>query len=287
MSDLCLNYNLKEIENMTNILYHVFRVHNDKVYAIHGWGKKIIGYGIKQTSFDNFNSKQHPINERKFRIHRQTLLDNRLIEVFDKSKRVKGGPYYSITPLGLLFLLTKIKKYEKNMITDIFKVLDFTRLRNQKMRFDVKLWKYFTPIQINKAMKQLTHQTEFTRSNDKFGLSLDLYLFSSMNRIRIFQSKYDSKIITLEKALWKQYEEEKDSGEIVNVDKKEFYWQVSFYFTLSLCYYLFKNLKSKAVIQKTPLPFREFVDMIYQMIHDELSGDSINISHEIILASVS
>lgn len=265
MSDLRLKSNLKKDESFAYILYHLFRVFGDKNYAVHGWGNKIVGYGIKQAVFEKFKKEKYPVNERIFRERKKELLDRRFIEIFYKSNRVKVRPYYEITPLGLFYMLSKLEIYEKNTITDIFKVLDLERAKDKKMMFDSKLWEHFTTDQIHKALKQLTHFSDFTLGLNETGFSLDLFLFASKNRIRVYQARINSEQIQLEKAIWTDLD--KDSAFI---DKEQFYWQISFYVSMLLCYYLFKNIQSPEVIQKTPYPFRNFIGAISHTIETEL-----------------
>ena len=278
MSELCLNYTLKEIENMTNILYHLFRAHNDKTYAIHGWGEKILGYGIKQTSFENFKLKQHPINERKFRMHRQTLLDNRFIEIFGKSKRVKGGPYYSITPLGLFYMMSKMDGYGKNIMTDIFKILDFhTPKKLVWDYFESKLWNDFTIKEIDKAVKQLTTNSEFIFKSDETLFSLDILLLNSNNKLRVFQARLNLKQIQMEKLGSMDLKKSKFKDH-----SKGFYFGISNYISMLLCYYLFQNIKNQKRFRKMHPSFQNKVDWIWSIIEMELKKDLEKINSDVI-----
>jgi len=268
MSNIRTKSYLKKDESFANILYHLFRAFGDKDHAVHGWGQKIRGYGIKQSRFQKFNKTKYPINERIFREHKKELVDRRFIEVFDKSNRVRGGPYYTITLLGLFYLLSKLKIYEKNTVNDVFKILDSYKLDDKKMKFDFKLLNHFTTDEIHKAMKQLTHFSEFIFGVDDTVISLDLFIFPSKNRLRVFQARINSDQIQLEKEVWTDLN--KDSPFI---DKKRFYWLFSLYFTMLLCYYLFKNMKDHKAAQKTPYPFQQNLGIVSHAIETELSRD--------------
>lgn len=283
MSELCLNSNSKETENIVNILYHLFRVDGNKEYVIRGWGKKILGYGIRQAGFEEFRTKKYPTSEKRFRDYKDKLLNRRLVEVFDKSNRVKGGNRYHITPLGLLFLLTNIENNSTNTITDVFKRLDFTRLNEPRMAFDTKVWKFFKQEQITRAIKQLSNKIEFRFEDNDNEIMMDILLFKSKNRIRVFQAKFNKVDLILLKSFYVQIIEDREPNEAIIVESKKFYWEISFYFTLLLVYYLFNNLENKEVFAKMPFPFQNFVGAIWETISNELTIDSVDNSFEAIM----
>lgn len=279
MSDLHLKSNLTKDESFAHILYHLFRVFGDKNYAVRGWGNKIVGYGIKQAVFEKFKKEKYSVNERIFRERKNELLDRIFIEKFYKSKHMKGRPYYKITPIGLFYMLSKLEIYEKNTITDIFKVLDLQTSNDKKMMFDSKLWKYFTTDQIHKALKQLTHFSDFTLGLNETSFSLDLFLFASKNRLRVYQIRINSEQIQLEKTVFT------DLDKVPSIINKELlYSQFSLYISMLLCYYLFKNMKSPELIQKTPYPFRNFIGAVSHTIETELERDIENNSVEMVEA---
>jgi len=147
------------------------------------------------------------------------------------------------------------------------------------MMFDSKLWKSFTTDQIHKALKQLTHFSDFILGLHETGFSLDLFLFASKIRIRVYQVRINTEQIKLDKAVWTDLD--KDSAFI---DKRQFYWQISFYFSMLLCYYLFKNMKDPEVIQKTPYPFQNFIGAVSYTIETELERGIENNSVEMVEA---
>ena len=108
MSDLRLNYSKTSFQTILDILSDLAIVQNDKRYVIRGWGKGIKNYGLKQKDFDEIDSHRQTLfksTTSQFKNYKIDLENFRFIEVYDKTNRVKGGPYYSISPLGLLFLL--------------------------------------------------------------------------------------------------------------------------------------------------------------------------------------
>jgi len=272
MSDLRLNYSRTTLDSITSILSDLFRVQNDKRYAIRGWGKKILNYGLKQADFDKSDSRKQRIfhtTEKQFRTYRIDLIDLRFIESYGKSERVKGGDYYSITPIGLLFLLKNQNEYSVNSVVDMFEYYSNISL-NTNFKANKKSWRYFDNTEINKAMKMLFRYLDFDYVNNQLTISLDVFLPKSLNRISLTQVIIDQRYIKVRKPS----RFKKDSREFIKI--KELDFGISFFIRNLLCYYLFINTK-KNKIDKIPKDFRLFFVLTSEYIRREAVNDFIEL----------
>ena len=270
MSDLRLEYSKTELSSIISILSDLFRVQNDKRYVIRGWGKKILNYGIKQEYFDKTDSHKQRIfhtTKRQFRNHRIKLMDLRFIDSYGKDERVKGGDYYSITPLGLLFLLKNNNEFSINSIIEMFEYLSSISL-NSNFKVNKKSWQYFNNIEINKAMKILLEYLNFDYVNNKLIISLDVFLQKSLNKISLTQVIIDQRYIKVRKPSgFKKVTRE-------YIKTKELDFGISFFIRNLLCYYLFMNTK-KDKINKIPKDFRLFFVIISEYVRRESVNDFV------------
>lgn len=130
-----LKGNSSKNDNISNILYNLAKIWNDKKYVIRGWAQKPIGFGLKQSEFSDFEEKSNSTKERKFREYKHELLESKLIhEVYTKNKK-SGRPYYQITPIGIAYLVQN-SELETKDIRDCFDILIYYN----KNKIDFK-WK--------------------------------------------------------------------------------------------------------------------------------------------------
>ena len=270
MAVLGSKYNLKKEENFTNILYNLLEVHGKKYYARYGFGKKLKGYGVKQSEFSEFENKAHPTSERKFREYKEELIHRGFIEKFYTKNKKAGRPFYKITPIGIVYLVKNIDRFTKNTVTSIYKILiDYSNPNDSTMIFDSKLWKFFTTEQLDQALKQVGYFTEVLLEKYFTGLRFDFYLFKSKNRTRVFQG-----VVTptgfVEEKTWLLSHDSRDLDNGLNVKRDRFYHQISYSFNIMLSYYLVHTLEDMDKLKKMPNPFRQLVATSFNHIFDDL-----------------
>ena len=83
------------IKGDTDVLYRLF----SDACIVRGWGKKVVGSGLKESDFDGFDN----CSRRIFNARKSRFLKLRLIESIDR-KKGKREKYYKITPLGISYL---------------------------------------------------------------------------------------------------------------------------------------------------------------------------------------
>jgi len=86
------------------ILANLIKIFGMSNYAVKGWGKNILGYGLQQKGFDN-NEIIEKVSSRQFKSYKAELIEKKLIMRLDTKK----GDYYTITPLGIVEYIHKVK----------------------------------------------------------------------------------------------------------------------------------------------------------------------------------
>ena len=187
MSNSRLKY-LDKDNAFQGILSVLFEVFDDKLYTIHGWGQKTIGYGIKKSQFneERFQKKIPKITERTFKHHKNELIERRFIKVFDKTNRVKRGPYYSITPIGMFYMLVKLESFPKNLSKKILKFMEFY-VKQFNSEFDNSFFNYFNEKNIKDAIDDFTEQVVFKKMSDGKNLIRFEIAFNDNVRIRFLE----------------------------------------------------------------------------------------------------
>jgi len=131
----------------------------EKGEAVRGARQRILGYGLNQSDFDN---DDYHCTREIFRKRSKELEDKRLIKRIKTKYKLKK--YYSITPLGIIFLVNHkgIKFDDTKKIADIvcfhYKVF-FERLYKNKdlSKIDFEIMKniiYKMPKELKKTIKQ-------------------------------------------------------------------------------------------------------------------------------------
>ena len=115
MAVLSSKDNMTKIENSQMILYHLIHIWENKDNEIRGFGKKFIGYGLKQFEFSNYKKHNHHTNERKFREYKKELMESKLIHEIHTKNNKLGRPFYQITPLGVAYLVQNLKLGTKDL----------------------------------------------------------------------------------------------------------------------------------------------------------------------------
>ena len=245
MSNLRIKYLDKE-EAFDEILSGLFKIFGEKQYAVYGWGHDILGYGIKQSKLGkDFQRGGLEINERRFKHHKKELLERKFIKVFDKTVRVKKGPFYAITPIGMYYLLSKLEKFSRNTSKNIFKLLKFYTTHSTKT--DNTFFKYFDENSINKAIHQLVNQIVFERMDNKKNLIRFNLNFTSNVSIRFLEIQYGKKDITV---VWSAMVFGFQKFE--KIDENQFNFQIANATERILSFYLFNSMKNVLDIQKVP-----------------------------------
>ncbi len=255
MSDLRVIYNQKSFEAILDILSTLNSIQNNERYSIRGWNKRLLGYGIKQTEFGKLESSK--TTERQFRTYKSDLLDYRFIEIYDKSKRVKGRDRYSITPIGLLFLY----KHRHNSMYDMFNYFKRITLKKE-FRINKKSWEFFSESQINKAMNLLFKYFDFDYEKNRLTITLDVFIPKTLFRITLTQAVIEPRFIKVVKPL-RANDKVRD-----NITLKELSWGIAWYVRNLLFYYMYINTK-KGLVNKIPKEFRVFFTTILKQIEHE------------------
>jgi len=268
MSDLRLNYSKTSFQTILDILSDLARVQNDKRYVIRGWGKGIKNYGLKQKDFDEIDSHRQTLfksTTSQFKNYKIDLENFRFIEVYDKTNRVKRGPYYSISPLGLLFLLKFQKQFTVNSTIEMFSY--FSRIGlNKNYGIKNESWKFFNNKQINMAMKTIFKNIDFDYINDKLIMTLYMLNPKSFNKIALTQITSTKTYIKVTKPKSKKFKN------IVTLNQLDF--GLAYHFRNLLVYYLIMKLKMKEV-ENIPKDFRLFFGLIISSIQKDSITDFI------------
>ena len=269
MSNSRLNY-LEKDNAVTEILSALFKTFDDKLYTIQGWGHKTLGYGIKQNKFDDkeFPNKKSRITERTFKHHKKELLERRFIKIFDKTNRVKNGPYYSITPIGMFYLMTRLKSFPKNLSKKLLRMLEFY-VTQSNPKFDNSFFDYFNKKSIKVAIEELIKQVVFKELQDRKNLIRFEVGFNENISVRFLEISYDKDTISLHWAtmVTKDYQKSESN----NIDEDEFNLQIADTINLILSYNLFNKLKNPKEIQKTPFVLQNNLWLAMIHIHKELN----------------
>ena len=273
MSDLHLNYSEKSFNTILTILEELSKIQGDKQYAIIRWGKKVLDYGIKQADFDKSDLFQ--TTERQFKSYKYALWDLRFIREYNKDDRVKGGSFWSITPLGYLYL----QKFQKNYSgTKLFEFLNraasnslkkYAKKQKIMIEFtDKKSWKAFNPNQINNAMTILFNNLDFDYQDNRLTLTLYAFNPTSLNKTALTQ-------VIITNAHIKVTKPNKTSKEKLTT-QSDLEFGLSNYISLLVSYYLIMYSK-KSELEKIPKRFSLRVDYLRQIIQDNAILDFIEI----------
>lgn len=283
MSDLRLNYSKKSFNAILTILKDLGKIQGNEKYAIRGWGKTIRDYGIKQSELD----KSDLINttERQFKSYKYVLFHLRFIREYNKDNRVKGGIFWSITPLGYLYL----QKFQKDYSTiKLFEFLNRSAsnslkkyAKKQKIMIeftDKKLWKSFNQDQINNAMKVLFDNLDFNYQNNR--LILTLYAFNpiSLNKTAITQVIITNSFINIIKP--------NRTSKVNLTTQSNLEFGLSYYLSLLVGYYLIMH-SNESELKNIPKRFALLVDYLRQIIQEnsileftEINKKSIQLNGE-------
>ena len=268
MSDLRLNYSEKAFKAILTILADLRKIQGDKEFAIRGWGKTILDYGIKQAEFDNSSDKQRSFQttERQFKSYKYALWSLRFIREYDKEDRVKGGPFWSITPLGYLYLLKFQKNYSGIELIEFLNRTASNSLKKyakkQKIMLefiDKKSWKPFNQNQINKAMTILFNNLDFDYQDNRLTLTLYAFNPTSLNKTALTQVLITNAFIKITKP-------NKTSKEKL-ATQSDLEFGLSYYINLLVSYYLVMYSK-KSELEKIPIRLTTLVDDLRQIIQE-------------------
>jgi hypothetical protein len=259
MSDLRLNYSITKFESFLDILSDLANAQNKKNYALLGWGKRVLNYGLKQS---DFNSKDFVSTEKQFRDYKMDLEVLRFIERYGKNQRVKRGPKYAITPFGLFFLLKHRNQFTVNSVFDYFSRISHNKLT----KISPKSWKFYNEKEIDKAVKMLFDNMDFVYDNENLIMTLYAFNPNRYNKTVLTQVIISQTYIkvTKPKPLTK------DVRDIVTVTELDF--GLAYFFRNLLCYYLFINTPKKR-IKDIPKEFRLFFILILHHIQNETALD--------------
>ena len=264
MSDLRLNYSEKAFKVILTILEDLSKIQGDKQYAIIRWGKKVLDYGIKQTNFDK--SDLFKTTERQFKSYKYDLWDLRFIREYNKDDRVKGGPFWSITPLGYLYLL----KFQKNYSgTKLFEFLNraasnslkkYAKKQKIMIEFtDKKSWKAFNQNQINNAMTILFNNLDFDYQDNRLTLTLYAFNPTSLNKTALTQVIITNAQIKVTKS--------NKTSKVILTTQSDLEFGLSYYISLLVSYYLIMYSK-KSELEKIPKRFSLLVNYLRQIIQE-------------------
>ena len=259
MSDLRLNYSKTAFDTILDILSDLTKIQKNKEFAILGWGKRILNYGIKQS---DFNNNYFVSSEKQFRDNKIELEEFRFIQTYDKNQRVKHGPKYAITPFGLFFLLKHRRIFTIERVFEYFSRIYLNKIKT----ISRNSWKFFDQRQIDKAIKMLFDNMEFDYDNQKLIMTLYAYDPKSFNKTVLTQVITSTTYIkvTKPKPLTKDLRQ--------YVTRNELDFGLAYFFRDLLCYYLFINTPKKQ-IKDIPNEFRIFCIVIINFILNESAFD--------------
>ena len=269
--------NLTKEENFTNILYNLLEIQGDKCYARRGFNKKLKGYGVKQSEFSNFKDKGHPTSERKFREYKEELIHRGFIEEFYTKNKQAGRPYYTITPIGVVYLVKYSDSITGSAITNIIKFLDKFIDKSDPIELGKPFWDFFNEIQIIQAIKQIAHFTEIVLGVEDTVVKFDLFNMKSKNRICLFMSRHSDNKFTIAKSPLQETMKSKKRGESKAYSKEDYYQDIALQFITTMFYYLLINIKEKEFMKNCPKKVLLISEMIRLTIESELQEDRKNI----------
>lgn len=286
MSDLRLNYSEKTFKAILTILADLRKIQGNEQFAIRGWGKIILDYGIKQAEFDKSDSdKQRSFltTERQFKSYKYALWNLRFIREYNKEDRVKGGPFWSITPLGYLYLL----KFQKNYSgIELFEFLNRTAsnslkkyAKKQKIMLEFiekKSWKLFNQNQINKAMTILFDNLDFDYQDNRLTLTLYAFNPTSLNKTALTQVLITNAFIKITKP--------NKTSKVNFTTQNNLEFGLTYYISLLVSYYLIMYSK-KSKLEKIPFRFTTLVDDLRQIIQENSILDFTEIDKKSIQSS--
>jgi len=282
MSNLRLNYSEKAFKAILTILADLRKIQGDKEFAIRGWGKTILDYGIKQAEFDNSSDKQRSFQttERQFKSYKYALWSLRFIREYDKEDRVKGGPFWSITPLGYLYLLKFQKNYSGIELSEFLNRTASNSLKKyakkQKIMLefiDKKSWESFNQNQINKAMTILFNNLDFDYQDNRLILTLYAFNPTSLNKTALTQVLITNSFIKITKP--------NKTSKVNFTTQNNLEFRLSHYINLLVSYYLIMYSK-KSELEKIPIRLTTLVDDLRQIIQENSILDFTEIDKKII-----
>lgn len=100
------------------ILYNLMKIFGNPDYRIKGWGKNVLGYGLRQKDFDN-NEVIEKISSRQFKSYKAEMIKRKLIMRLDTKK----DDYYTITPLGIVDYMRNVKLTNLNEVKQVTIIL--------------------------------------------------------------------------------------------------------------------------------------------------------------------
>jgi len=268
MSDLRLNYSEKAFKAILTILADLRKIQGDKEFAIRGWGKTILDYGIKQAEFDNSSDKQRSFQttERQFKSYKYALWSLRFIREYDKEDRVKGGPFWSITPLGYLYLLKFQKNYSGIELIEFLNRTASNSLKKyakkQKIMLEFtekKSWESFNQNQINKAMTILFNNLDFDYQDNRLTLTLYAFNPTSLNKTALTQVLITNSFIKITKP--------NKTSKVNFTTQNNLEFGLSRNINLLVSYYLVMYSK-KSELEKIPIRLTTLVDDLRQIIQE-------------------
>ena len=268
MSDLRLNYSEKAFKAILTILADLRKIQGDKEFAIRGWGKTILDYGIKQAEFDNSSDKQRSFQttERQFKSYKYALWSLRFIREYDKEDRVKGGPFWSITPLGYLYLLKFQKNYSGIELIEFLNRTASNSLKKyakkQKIMLEFtekKSWESFNQNQINKAMTILFNNLDFDYQDNRLILTLYAFNPTSLNKTALTQVLITNSFIKITKP--------NKTSKVNFTTQNNLEFGLSRNINLLVSYYLVMYSK-KSELEKIPIRLTTLVDDLRQIIQE-------------------
>ena len=286
MSDLRLNYSEKAFKAILTILEDLREIQGNEQFAIRGWGKTIRDYGIKQAEFDKVDSdkqRSFQTTERQFKSYKYALWDLRFIREYNKDDRVKGGSFWSITPLGYLYL----QKFQKNYSgTKLFEFLNraasnslkkYAKKQKAMIEFtDKKSWKAFNQNQINKAMTVLFDNIDFDYQDNRLTLTLYAFNPTSLNKIALTQVIITNAHINVTKP--------NRTSKVNLTTQSDLEFGLSHHLSLLVSYYLIMYSK-KSELEKIPIRFSLLVNNLRQIIQENSILDFVEINKKNIQSS--
>jgi hypothetical protein len=99
--------------------------------------KRLQGYGLRSSDFDS-KDKEIAVTRRRFDDHKDVMLKSKLI--MRLKTKGKKEQYYSITPVGIAYLLSK-QKPDIQQVGNVFKILNFFYEKKSNAT-----WRRFKPI---------------------------------------------------------------------------------------------------------------------------------------------
>lgn len=277
MSDLRLNYSQTSFDTILGILDDLVSIQNNDAYEIRRWGKTILDYGLKQGHFDKTDSDKKRIfktSERQFKSYKHDLVYLRLIREYDKKDRVKGGTYYSISPLGLLFYYKFQKSYSKNSVIKMFEFFDriaikalnkyFKNSKELATTINRKSWNYFNNEEINMALKIMFENIVIESIDDKIVITFYAFNPTSLNKTAMTQMILLEKFIKIVKP--------NRTSKIQFTNQGDLEFGISFYSNLLASFYLILYSK-KSKWHEIPKEFKQNFYLLSTQLQEDVFLD--------------